>query len=96
MCATRAIVTVIAKKGFSNYWAYRDGKSIQRTRTLDLQHKAGVPLTPFGIDEIKLFQAVLPDYQLIVVSGDHFDAIIYKGPEAEKPVYLYYHSGHYE
>ena len=39
---------------------------------------------------------MLPDYQLVVVSGDHFDAIIYKGPETEKPIYLYYHSGHYD
>ena len=43
-----------------------------------------------------MFQAVLPDYQLVVVSGDHFNAIIYKGPETEKPIYLYYHSGHYD
>ena len=78
-------------QGFTNYWAYRDGKSIQWTKALDLRHKAGVPLTPCGIDEIKL----LPDYQLVVVSGDHFNAINYKGPETAKPVYLYYHSGHY-
>ena len=63
---------------------------------MDLHHKASVPLTPCGIDEINLFQAVLPDYQLVVVSGDHFDAIIYKEPETEKPIYLYYHSGHYD
>ena len=75
------------------YVAYRDGKSIQRTNALDL--KAGVPLTSCGIEEIKLLQAVLPDYQLIVVSGDNVDTIIYKGTEREKPVYLYYHGGHY-
>ena len=81
LCAARAIVTAIAKlEGFSNYCSYKDGGPIQRTKAWDLHHKAGVPLTPCGIDEIKLFQAVLPDYQLVVVSGDHFDAIIYKGP----------------
>ena len=87
LCVVRAIVTAIARlEGFSNYATYRDGISVQRTNALDLHHKAGVPLTPCGIEEIKLFQAVLPDYQLVVVSGDHFDAIIYKGPETEKPV----------
>ena len=39
---------------------------------------------------------MLPEYQLVVVNGDHFDDIIYKGPETEKPFYLYYHSGHYD
>ena len=70
---------------------YRDGKSIQRTNALDLHHKAGIPLTSCGMEEIKLFL-----YQQIVVSGDHFDTIIYKGPETEKRVYLYYHGGHYD
>ena len=96
-CVARAIVTAIARlEGFSNYRSYKDGGPFQRTKALDLHHEAGVLLTPCGIDEIKLFQAVLPDYQLVMVSGDHFDAIIYKGPEMEKPVYLYYHSRHYD
>ena len=75
LCAARAIVTAIA-----NYGAYREGRPIQRTNALDCHHKASVPLTPCVIDDIKLFQAVLAHYQLVVVSGDHFDSIIYKGP----------------
>ena len=63
---------------------------------LAIHHSAGVPLTPYGIEEMKLFQAALPGYQLVVVSGDHFNAIIYKGPEPEKPIYLYYHDEHYD
>ena len=43
-----------------------------------------------------MFQAALPGYQLVVVSGDHFNAIVYKGPETEKPIYLYYHDEHYD
>ena len=55
LCAARAIVTAIAKiEGFSNYRDYKDERSIQRTKALDLHHKAGVPLTPCGIEEIKL------------------------------------------
>ena len=96
LCAARAIVTAIAKlEGFPNYRLYKEGNSVQRTMALDLHHSAGVPLTPCGIEEMKLFQAALPDYQLVVVSGEHFNAIIYKGPETEKPIYLYYYSGHY-
>ena len=59
LCTTRAIVTAIAKlEGFSNYRSYKDGGAIQRTKTWDLHHNVGVPLTPCGIDKIKLFQAV--------------------------------------
>ena len=43
-----------------------------------------------------MFQAVLPKYQLVVVSGDHFNAIIYKGPETQKAIYLSHHDGHYD
>ena len=90
-------MTAIAKiEGFSNYRAYREARPIQRTKAWDLHHKAGVPLTPCGIEEIKLFQAVLPEYQLVVVSGDHFNATIYKGPQTQKPVYSYHHDGHYD
>ena len=76
----------IAKlEGFPNYRSYKDGFSVQRTMALDLHHSAGVPLKPCGIEEMKLFQAALPGYQLVVVSKDHFNAIIYKGPETENP-----------
>ena len=82
LCAARAIVTGIAKiEGFSNYRAKREARPIQRTKAWDLHHKAGVPLAP---------------YQLVAVTGDHFNAIIYKGPETQKPIYLYHHDGHYD
>ena len=56
LCAARAIVTAIAKlEGFPNYRAYKNGYSVQRTMALDLHHSAGVPLTPWGIEEMKLF-----------------------------------------
>ena len=97
LCAARAIVTAIAKlEGFPNCHSYVEGRSVQRTMAWDLHHSAGVPLIPCGIEEMKLFQAALPGYQLVVVSGEHFNAIIYKGPETEKPTYLYSHDGHYD
>ena len=97
LCAARAIVTGIAKvEDFPTYRYYAGGRPVQRTMALDLHNIAGVPMTPCGIEEIKLFQDVLPWYQLVVVSGEHFNSIIYKGPETEKPIYLYYHDGHYD
>ena len=61
LCAARAIVTGIAKlEGFPNYRSYVEGHAVQRNMALDLHNTAGVPLTPCGIEEIKLFQAVTP------------------------------------
>jgi hypothetical protein len=50
---------------------------------------AKVPLLKCGIEEIKKFQAVMPEYQIHVVSKEHFNGIIYQGTEAEKKIYLY-------
>ena len=59
LCAARAIVTGIAKvEGFPNYRSYVEGKSVQRSMAWDLHDKAGVPLTPCAIEEIKLFKIV--------------------------------------
>ena len=49
-----------------------------------------------GIEEVKKFQAVLPEYQIHVVSKDHFNAIIYAGPEKDKNIYVYYHDNHFD
>ena len=62
----------------------------------ELHEAAGVPLGPCGIPEIKRFQAVLPGYQLNMVSKEHLNALIYSGPEADKCIYLYHHDSHYD
>lgn len=49
-----------------------------------------------GIEEIKKFQDKLPDNQIHVVSKEHFNAVIYRGPEASKKIYLYFHNNHYD
>ncbi len=61
-----------------------------------LHENAGVTVGKCGIGEIQKFQDVLPDYQLHVLSKNHFNAIIYSGPEAEKKIYLYHHDEHYD
>ena len=63
---------------------------------LELHQQAGVPVGKCGIEDIKKFQEVLPGFQILVVSKDHFNAIIYSGPEAEKKIYLYFHDSHYD
>lgn len=47
-----------------------------------------MPLGALGIEEIKKFEAVLPDYRIVVASADFFDAIIEKGQKVEKVISL--------
>ena len=42
------------------------------------------------------FPTVLNGYQIHVLSKEHINAVIYKGPNAEKKIYLYYHDGHFD
>ena len=39
---------------------------------------------------------MLPDYQLVIVSAAHYNSIIYKGPDRDKPIYLYLNNQHYD
>ena len=101
-CLARALAVGIAKiEKDPRYGQIKDSKRhIQLDRALDLHQAANVPLRPCGMDEVKLFQQHLTNYQIIVVSGDHNNSIIYP-PEPpgtdEKPILsLYYHNNHFD
>ncbi len=106
MCLARSIVVASSrlqwKKGElakSKYDQIADGRTpIQRKLARALCDAAGVcHTTPCGADEYPKFQSVLEEYQLHIVSRDHFDTIIYKGPEAkEKKIYLWLHQNHFD
>ena len=101
-CLARALAVSIAR--IENDPRYeqikRTDRHIQLERALDLHQAANVPLGPCGIDEVKLFQNYLVNYQIIVVSGTHNNSIIYppKPPGTdEKPIIsLYYHNNHFD
>ena len=85
LCCARAIVTAKAKLDQHDQWdAIRKGRNIQGDLAKELHRQASVPQTMCGIEEVKKFQAVLPEYQIHVVSKEHFNAIIYAGPEKDK------------
>ena len=84
LCCARALVTAKAYRDWgARHWQYRNlaqGHPIQTTAARALHSKARVPEGPCGLGELNLFQIVLADYQIVVVSADHGYQIIFKGP----------------
>ena len=103
LCLARALVTSIARieKDPRYKRIIEPGNSIQRERAFDLHEAANVPLGPCGLKEVELFQQYLANYQIIVVSGDQNNSIIYPyqpraNPNPEKSIYLYYQANHFD
>ena len=101
-CLARALAVSIARIEKDPRYAQirKSDRHIQLERALDLHVAANVPLGPCGIEEVKLFQNYLSNYQIIIVSGDHNNSIIYppKPPGTdEKPIIsLYFHNNHFD
>ena len=101
-CLARALAVSIARiENDPQYVQIRDSKRhIQLDRALDLHQAANVRLGPCGIDEVKLFQNYLTNYQIIVVSGDHNNSIIYPsqppGTDEKSIISLYFHDNHFD
>ena len=99
LCLARALVVAIARiENDPKYDQLRkSNRPIQRERALDLHQAANVPLGLCGLDEVKLFQAYLTNYEITIVSGDHDDSIIYPPePGDRQPLYLYYQNKHFD
>ena len=101
-CLARALAVSIARiEHDPKYKQIIDSRGhIQLERALDLHVAANVPLGPCGIDEVKLFQNYLTNYQIIVVSGDHNNSIIYPpqppGTDEKSIISLYFHNNHFD
>ena len=103
-CLARALAVSIARiEKDPQYNQIRDSsRHIQFERALALHQAAHVPFDiPCGLKEVDLFQQHLINYQIIVVSGDQNNAIIYPhkppaNPNPEKSIYLYYQANHFD
>ena len=101
-CLARALAVAIARiENDPKYDQIRKStEHVQLDRALDLHQAASVPLGPCGINEVELFQQHLTNYQIIVVSGDHNNAIIYPpeppGTDEKPSISLYYHNNHFD
>ena len=103
LCLARALVVSIARiEKDPRYNHIRNSsRPLQRERAFDLHEAANVPLGPCGLNKVDLFQQHLANYQIIVVSGDQNNAIIYPpqprtNPNPEKSIYLYYQANHFD
>ena len=103
LCLARALVVSIARIEQDPRFGQirRTESAAQRERAFDLHEAANVPLGPCGLNEVELFQHYLVNYQIIVVSGDQNNNIIYPhqppaNPNPEKSIYLYYQANHFD
>ena len=97
LCLSRALIVGKAKVDkHPMYHSIRMGRGIQTILARKLHEEAGVEFGVCGLDEIKRFQSILPEYQITVVSKEHFNAVVFAGPEADKQIYVYQHDEHYD
>ncbi|XP_072021137.1 uncharacterized protein [Amphiura filiformis] len=100
MCLARAIVTGKANhelKSTGRVWRdIRRGGHHQTTRATALHEEIKMPFKACGLEHVEAFQQVVSDYQLVVVSKEQFDKIIWKGPNKSKGIYLLYNNNHFD
>ena len=102
LCLARALSVSIARIEKDPKYKYiRDSnRALQRERAFDLHEAANVPLGPCGLNEVALFQQYLINYQIIVVSGDHNNSIIYPpqptGTDEKPTISLYFQNNHFD
>ena len=71
------------------------GRQRQGALAKQLHQKANIPEGPCGLVEVETFEASIPNYQIVVLSAEHFNTIIYEGPKRDKQIYLYHHNNHF-
>ena len=98
LCMVQALV--VAKAKLDNDTRDRhirmSNRPLQTRLAQELHQNAGIPLGPCGIEQAKLFQAYLTEYQINIVSKEYNNNIIYAGPEKDKRIYLYINDNHYD
>jgi hypothetical protein len=99
LCCAKAIITAKAKLDKHPKWeSIKRGRKIQQQLAEELQRVAGIPYgTLCGRVEWDKFQKVLGnDYELIVISRDFFNAIVYNSlTQGSKKVILYHADQHF-
>lgn len=110
LCCARAIVTMRAwchkddggEDDRGRVWQTirhgdRDRRTLQKRQAQELHRLAGVPEGPCRLAEVAKFQAVLPDYQIKVMTEEPPYGLIYKGlTPSDKIIMLLKSDRHYD
>lgn len=79
-----------------HYYNLKQGYPVQQQEAEALHRLAGVPEGPHGIPELQKFQAVLPGYQIKVMSIDPPHMLIFVGPTPlDKTICIIKEDDHY-
>lgn len=98
LCCARAIVVAkaIADED-ERLKIIKDSRSnLQEDLARSLHEEARVPIGPCGLDQIKLFEIILDEYQFLVIPAEHGRAIVHKGPQSNKQIKILMHDGHFD
>ena len=96
-CLAQTLVTDMAcQEKHPDWTSIRQGHQRQSILAKEVHPKAGIPEGLCGLSEVATFQHVIEDYQIVVLSSDHFNAIVYEGPQREKQICLYHHDNHFD
>ncbi len=101
LCLARALVIAIANiNKDKRYKLLADSRRpAQENEARELHRKAGVPIGPCGIPEVKQFQKYLTGYEINIVSMEHGNTIIHPAQPIvteTKRIYLYLYNNHYD
>ena len=97
ICCARAIVTGQAMALQSRRLKQiMRGRPVQTRLAKELHRKAQVPFHDCGLAEIDLFQNVLTDFQIKVISFASNNSLIYEGPKRNKKIILYFNDNHFD
>ena len=102
LCLARALVVARAKKDNDPRYHHikNSDRPLQREKAFDLHEAANVPLGPCGLNAVALFQQHHSDYQIVIISGDHNNSVIYppqsSGTDEKPHLTLYLHNNHFD
>ena len=93
----KALVDVNGNSRDRHYKNLKEGQPVQERMAKELHRLAGVPEGPCGITELQKFQAVLPGYQIKVISIDPPHMLIFVGPTpSDKIIRIIKEDDHYD
>ncbi|KAG8172279.1 hypothetical protein JTE90_019019, partial [Oedothorax gibbosus] len=66
-----------------------------KRRAIQLHSQTGVPEGPCGFTEVAIFERHL-NVQVVIISTENMNQVVYKGAERPKKVYLWFNNNHYD